>query len=204
MPTSIDRGAFLRFGAAGVIAAAAGGVAAWPARAGLPVAAPIGDDVGFVQFGAVAERTAQAFYRHALRTTGMFDRAERRDLDLARRHKREHVMRLNAVLGADAVAPDDFEVVFPAGAFTRRDRALALGQGLEALLIGVYLDGVAFGADAATRLLLGRLLATASQQRGALLVMSGAPASAGLPTPLDIEQAGAELDKLLSVPGAPR
>jgi hypothetical protein len=89
----------------------------------------------------VGERTALAFYRQALKTPGLFDAGERGDLAQARRRKREHLIKLNAALGSDAVAADDFEVDLPKTAFATHARAVALGESLEELLIGVYLNG---------------------------------------------------------------
>ena len=76
--------------------------------------------------------------------------------------KRAHILRLDAALGADAPLTEDFVTVLPNDAVARR-RRLALGLQLETLLVRVYLNGVGYAADAATRLLLGRLLAFDAQ-----------------------------------------
>ena len=73
------------------------------ALAAPPPAKPQGDDVGFLTFGVVAERTALAFYKKALTTPDLFDAADRRRLTQARDAKREHIQRLNAALGDGAV-----------------------------------------------------------------------------------------------------
>ncbi|MGZ8632560.1 MAG: ferritin-like domain-containing protein [Solirubrobacteraceae bacterium] len=166
-------------------------------------ATPQGDDVGFLTFGVVAERTALAFYKKALRTPKQFDAAERRRLTQARTAKREHVTRINAALGADAVGSADYEVDFPKSAFASHDSALALGQSLEELLVGVYVNGAGYAADPGTRLLIARMLTVDGQILGTLRAMAGRPAAGGLPTPLDTEQAGDVLDRLIIVPGSP-
>jgi hypothetical protein len=199
----LSRSAFLRLGVTGVTAAAGGVLGAGVALGAPPPATPQGDDVGFLAFGAVGERATLAFYRRALRTEGLFDGGERRQLIDARAAKVGHVMRLNAVLGSDAVAADDFGVDLPATAFSTRARAVALGESVEELLVGVYLCGVGYAADPGTRLLVGRLLTVDGQLLGALRAMAGKPSNSGLPTPLSTEQAGAALDKLLTVPGSP-
>src|SRR6266516_6835793 len=125
----LSRSAFLRLGATGMlgtgVAAVAGGMlGTGAALAAPPPATPQGDDVGFLTFGVVGERTALAFYKKALTTPGLFDAAERRRLTQARTAKREHVTRLNAALGADAVGATDSQVDFPKPAFSSPDRAV--------------------------------------------------------------------------------
>jgi ferritin-like protein len=199
----LSRSAFLRLGATGVATAAGAMLGAGGALAAPPPATPQGDDVGFLAFGAVGERAALAFYRRALKTAGLFDAGERRQLVHARHAKVQHLMKINAVLGSDAVASNDFEFDLPKTAFSTRGRAVALGESLEELLVGVYLNGAGYAADQGTRLLVARLLTVDGQLLGALRAMGGKPTAAGLPTPLDTEQAGDALDKLLTVPGSP-
>jgi hypothetical protein len=199
----ISRSAFLRLGATGVTAAASGVLGAGVALGAPPPATPQGDDVGFLAFGAVGERTALAFYRQALSTPGLFEAGERSDLVQARRAKRQHLIKLNAVLASDAVAFDDFRVDLPKTAFSTHARAVALGESLEELLVGVYLYGAGYAADPGTRLLIARLLTVDGQLLGAMRAMAGKPSNTGLPTPLSTEQAGDALDKLLTVPGSP-
>jgi hypothetical protein len=195
----MNRGQFLRLGVAGAAAAAGAGVLAGPAAAALPVPQPQGDDVGYLSFGAVAELTSLAWYRRALRVRG-FSRGERRRLQLAGTAKRDHVVRINAALGADAVAPDDFAASFPASSLRSRETAIGLGGELEGLLVGVYLNGAAFARDSATRLLLGRLLTYDAQQLAWIRGLTGGLAGAGLPGPATLEQAGATLDRLVTTP----
>jgi hypothetical protein len=140
------------------------------------------------------------FLRLGAPGVGGFSRGERRRLQLAAAAKREHVTRINASLGADAVAPDDFAASFPPASLASRDKAIALGRELEGLLVGVYLNGAAFARDSATRLLLGRLLTYDAQQLAWLRGLTGGPAGAGLPSPATLEQAGATLDRLVTTP----
>jgi ferritin-like protein len=198
----ISRSAFLRLGATGVTAAASGVLGAGVALGAPPPATPQGDDVGFLAVG-VGERAALAFYRQALSTPGLFEAGERSDLVQARRAKRQHLIKLNAVLASDAVASDDFRVDLPKTAFSTHARAVALGESLEELLVGVYLYGAGYAADPGTRLLIARLLTVDGQLLGAMRAMAGKPSNTGLPTPLSTEQAGDALDKLLAVPGSP-
>jgi hypothetical protein len=199
----LSRSAFLRLGASGVATAASGLLGTGVAFAAPPPASPKGDDLGFLAFGAVGEGAARAFYRQALTTPGLFDAGERRRLAQARKAKREHLMKLNAAMGADAVGPDDFAVDLPKTAFSTHDRAVAFGASLEELLVGVYLSGAGYAADEGTRLLLARLVTVNGQLLGSLRAMAGKPIAAGLPIPMGTEEAGAALDKLVTVPGSP-
>jgi Ferritin-like domain len=199
----LTRSAFLRLGATGVATAAGGALGAGAALGAPPPPTPQGDDLGFLAFGAVAEGASRAFYRQALATSGLFDAGERRRLAQARRTKREHLIRLNAAMGPDAVGSGDFEVDLPKSAFSTRDRALALGASLEELLVGVYLNGAGYAADPGTRLLVARLLTVDGQLLGSLRAMAGKAVGAGLPNPMSTDEAGAALDKLISVPGSP-
>jgi hypothetical protein len=183
---------------------AAGGMLGAEAALGAPQPPkPQGDDVGFLTFGVVAERTSLAFYKKALTTPGLFSAADRRRLAQARTAKRDHVNRLNAVLGGDAVGAADYQVDFPKSAFSTRAKAVALGIELEKLLVGVYVNGAGYTADPGTRLLISRLLTVDGQLLGTLRMMIGKPVSDGLPIPLSTEQAGDGLDKLITVPGSP-
>jgi hypothetical protein len=199
----LSRSAFLRLGASGVVTAASGVLGTGVAFGAPTPATPQGDDLGFLAFGAVGEGAARAFYREALATPGLFDAGERRHLKQARQAKRDHLIKLNAAMGADAVGSDDFEFDLPKTAFSTRDRAVALGTSLEELLVGVYLNGAGFSADEGTRLLLARLLTVDGQLLGWLRSMAGQPIAAGLPIPISTEEAGAALDKLVTVPGSP-
>src|SRR5919202_2837503 len=117
----LNRGQFLRLGLAGPATAAGGGLLARPAFAALPAPAPAGDDVGYLSFGAVAEQTSRAWYRRALTVKG-FSAGERRRLTAAAKAKGAHLRRINAVLGADAILPGDFDANFRASSFASRAR----------------------------------------------------------------------------------
>ena len=200
---TLSRKGFLTLGASGVATAAIGALGPAAAFAGPTPPAPKGDDLGFLAFGAVAEGASRVFYRTALATPGLFDAGERRRLTQARDAKREHIIRLSAAMGPDAVGPGDYEVDLPKSAFATRDKALALGASLEELLVGVYLSGAGYAADPGTRLLIARLLTADGQLLASLHAMAGRAVGQGLPSPMTTEDAGAALDKLITVPGSP-
>ena len=198
----IDRAQFLRLGVAGVVGTVGAGLLAGPAAAALPTPKPQGDDVGFLSFGVVAELASRAWYQQAPRARG-FTAGERRRLAQGHAAKADHIKRLNAVLGADAIQAGDFDTSFPDGSFATKARALSLGERIEALLVGTYLNGAAFARDSATRLLLGRVLTFDAQQLAWMRGLGGGPAATGLPIPLSLEQAGATLDRVITTPNFP-
>jgi hypothetical protein len=200
---ALSRKGFLALGAAGVASAAADAFGSAAAVAAPQPPAPQGDDLGFLAFGAVAEGASRAFYHRALATPDLFDASERRRLTQAGKAKREHVIRLAAAMGPDAVGSGDFETDLPKSSFATRAKALELGERLEELLVGVYLNGAGYAADPGTRLLIGRLLTSDAQLLGSLRAMSGKAIGAGLPSPMTTDDAGAALDKLITVPGSP-
>ena len=197
----IDRASFLRLGAATTIGLLAVPVAA--SAQGLPTPAPQGDDIGFLQFGVLAEQVSLDAYRAAAKHPGQWSADERALLKTLIRQKTDHVAQLTTALGANAPAPGDYSVRLPANTLSARRSALSFLERLEQMLVGVYLGGAAFSADDATALLIARLLASDAQDLSALRTLRGVPAVAGLPTPLDIDTAGDQLDQLLQANGYP-
>lgn len=200
----LDRWEFLRFGAGGLVGVAAAGLLPAAANAQVPVPTPQEDDVAFLSFATVAERTSRDFYRaaHRQKGTGLSAR-ERRHVDLVASAKRAHIQRIDAALGADAPATGDFVTVLPEGAVDTRARILALAEQLETLLVRVYLNGVGFAADPATRLFLGRLMGYDAQALSWIHARQGQTSPIGLQSPVDLEVAAEALDGFLSTPDFP-
>lgn len=184
---TVTRSALLRGGAAAGLAAM---LPAGAARAALPAPAPVGDDAGFLQFAAIAERVSATYYR----TAGAKGAAAQ---------KAGHVAKLTAALGDDAPADDDFAVVLPARAFRTVAGTAALGVRIETLLVRTLLGALASTQDGSTRLLLARLLASDAQRLAILRAEAGLAPMTGLPVPLNLEAAGTELDALLKATNYP-
>jgi hypothetical protein len=196
----IDRASFLRLGAAAAVGVLVPAAAA--SAQGLPTPAPQGDDIGFLQFGVLAEGASLDAYRAAAKADG-WTAAEQALLRTIIRAKAQHVAQLTAALGSDAPAPDDYTVKLPRGAFATARASRAFLERLEQLLVGVYVDGAAFSADPATRLLIARLLTSDAQNLSALRGLRGDPVVATLANPIDLETAGDQLDTLLQANGYP-
>lgn len=201
---ALDRAQFLRLGAGGAIAAAAAGLLPAAAGAQLPAPTPVDDDIAFLSFATAAEAASRDFYRAAFKQAGTgLSAHQRRHIDRVASAKRAHIVRINAALGADAPEAGDFVTVLPNGAVTTKARILVLGERLETLLVRVYLNGVGFAADPATRLFLGRLLTYDAEQLAWLRAAAGHASPAGLLSPIDLEPAAAALDAFLSTPDFP-
>lgn len=200
----LDRGDFLRLGAGGLVVATAGGMVPATAGAQLPAPAPKEDDVAFLSFATTAERTSRDIYRAAFKQRGAgFSPGERRHLNRVASAKRAHIMRLDSALGPDAPLPGDFVSVLPEGSVATKALALALATQFETLLVRVYLNGVGFAVDPATRLLLGRLLGFDAQALAWLRLRAGKSAPSGLSDPIELEAAAEALDGFLSTPDFP-
>lgn len=198
------RAEFLRLGAGGAIAAMAVGLVPTPASARLPAPTPLDDDIAYLSFATAAEAASRDLYRAAFEQAGTgLSAHERRHIDEVASAKRAHIVRINAALGADAPAAGDFVTVLPKGAVATKARILALGERLETLLVRVYLNGVGFAADPATRLFLGRLLTYDAEQLAWLRAAAGHASPAGLLSPIDLEPAAVALDAFLSTPDFP-
>jgi hypothetical protein len=196
----VDRAQFLRLGAVGALGAAGAGLlGAGPASAALPAPAPQGDDEGFLSFAVVAEQASQRWYQQTLRVAG-WRAPVRKRMSEAIKAKGAHIRRINDVLRDGAVQPSDFAASFPRESFATRARALDLGRSLEGLLVATYLYGTSYAVDSSTRLLLGRLLAYDASLLAWLRTLGGLSATSGLPVPVDLEAAGAQLDRYLTTP----
>ena len=146
MRTHVQRRDFFKLGAAGLTGAGAASLIAAPAR-GPSRRNPPRTTSATCSSGSTAELVCEAFYRRAI-AEGDWTRGERRRLALARDGDTRHLRTLNGVLAPQGpVMRTDFEIRFPAGTFSSRERILAQGEKLEKLVVGVYIDGVTNAAD---------------------------------------------------------
>lgn len=199
----LDRGEFLKLGAGGLVAAAATGIAAPAANATLPPT-PRDDDVAYLSFATAAESASRDVYLAAYEQAGTgLTAARRRHINRVASAKRDHIARLKMALGADAPQSSDFVTVLPHGAVKTAARIVALGEQLETLLVRVYLTGVGFASDPATRLFMGRLMAYDAEQLAWLHGVSGHSAPGGLLSPIDLGPASDALDAFVSTPDFP-
>jgi len=188
-----------------VVAIAATSIAlgATSAHAAGPPVAPQGDDVGYLQFAAVAERVNLDYLR-ATRSVQWLKPAERALIGRAITAKRRTTMQLEFALGADAPQAGDYVTVFPKNALRTRHAGLERGVGLQRLIVQTLVGGAPFVADPGTRLLLTRVVSADTAQLSMLHRLAGDATVGGLPTSVDLETAGQLLDRYLSQPAAPQ
>jgi hypothetical protein len=192
----LDRGAFLRLGAASA-AAAAGGLAASPPAAAAPPVAPAGEDLGFVQFTVSAKLVALELHDRVA-AARLVPARERPRLAALRAGDAAHLRRVAFSLGDERPRRADFTYAFPPAALRSRAGALAELAALEELTAGVGLLAAGFAQDPGTRLLLARVAAADASHLGELRVLQGRPpARSGLPDVPGFEEAAARLDRYL-------
>ena len=119
--------------AGGVLAGGAvAALAAGPALAGdAPVEeGPSEEDLAIVRLAASAELLAINFYTRAIASRRILG-DDRAYMVKARSNEKEHYTALAAVLGATAPIADDFQFVYPPGAFRSRAKIATVGVTLE-------------------------------------------------------------------------
>ncbi|HVW19369.1 MAG TPA: hypothetical protein VHB30_14070 [Solirubrobacteraceae bacterium] len=192
-------------GAAGAtaLAAAPALAGASPALAALPTPRPTADDKGFLTFLATGSKVLRDLYLRAGGTAGM-SAADRRALTALAEARRVAILKSTGPLGGDAPQPGDFDSVFAASDLADRASVLALAEKLERLLCGVEVNGAAYAADSATRLLIARLLSSDAEALAVVRGLAGKTGTTGLLGPVDVDAAGDVLDAYLSSPTAPQ
>ncbi len=115
----LDRGQFLRLGAAGAMATLTGAAIAPAAGAQAPPPTPQNEDIGFVQWAATAELVSVAFWERALAADRFGDVVAKR-ITAMRDADRQHLEALSAVLADEAPTTEDFTVVLPKKAFATK------------------------------------------------------------------------------------
>jgi hypothetical protein len=169
------------------------------ARAATPTPVkPIEDDIGFLQFGAVAELLCIHLYKAAADHPGFSER-QRGWLLQARAADKEHYSRLAVPLGGDGPSFGDYKLNFSAKDLKSRAGLLKLCNDIERLATGVYIAGAANAADPGTRELLARLTAADTDHMACLRRIGGRPPLTGsLPPAIQLEDAGPKLDSFIS------
>jgi hypothetical protein len=167
------------------------------ARAGAPTEA----DLAQYRLALGTELLGIEFYRRA-QASKLFPAHRRREFGLALANEQQHEQAIGGLLaGAGQTVPtaDDFDIAFPARAFTSRLRLARLGIELETAFLGAYLGAAATLSDPSAAAVAARL--AASQSRHLALHWSIADqrtVGPAFPVPLDIEQVSAVLDRYLT------
>ncbi len=174
---------------------------AGPASAEQFPPAPQGDDVAFVQLGAVAELVTLQLYRSAAADDALQPR-ERRAFGRLAKQQAKSFEGLNRLLGEDELTDSDFGVHIPGEVLRSAAKTTALAARFERLLAGLYLGGVQSTIDPPTRLLIGKRLAAASRDLTLIRALRGEKLNLKPLRPLSVEYVGIQFDRYLTIPGA--
>lgn len=159
---------------------------------------PQGDDIAFVQLGAVGELVAHQLYQEAAGAKALEPRERQIFRRLAQQsHKTWHAF--NRLLGEEATTEGVFAVRIPASVLRSRGATIALAARFERLLAGLYLGGVQSTVDPPTRLLIGRQLAASARNLTLLRALRGPQANLRPTKPLSVEYVGIQFDRYLGV-----
>jgi hypothetical protein len=161
---------------------------------------PEGEDIAFVQLGAVGELVAQQLYSSAASSDALEAR-ERKMFKRLAAQKDNAWRKLNALLGEEATTEGVFDVTIPAKVLRSRGATIALAVRFERLLSGLYLGGVQSTVDPPTRLLIGRELAASTRNLTLLRTLRGPGANLRPVKPLSVEYVGIQFDRYLGLLG---
>ncbi len=162
---------------------------------------PQGDDIAFLQLGAVGELVTLELYRAGAESTEL-SAAERKAFGRLAKQEGKSWQRLNGLLGEDAITDEDFAVRIPGKVLRSRGETLALAARFERLLAGLYLGGVQSTIDPPTRLLIGSQLATSTRNLTLVRDLRGPKINLKAPKPLSVQYVGIQFDRYLTIPGA--
>jgi len=159
---------------------------------------PQGDDIAFVQLGAVGELVAQQLYGSAASSQAL-EAPERQIFRRLAEQKDKAWHELNGLLGEEGSTEGVYAVKIPASVLRSRGETIALAARFERLLSGLYLGGVESTVDPPTRLLIGRQLAASTRNLTLLRGLRGSKPNLRPARPLSVEYVGIQFDHYLGV-----
>jgi hypothetical protein len=176
-------------------------VTATSARAERYPPAPKGEDIAFLQLGAVGELVTLELFRAASHSDAL-GASEQHTFDKLADQTSKAWRGFNSLLGEGAISREIFAVNIPASVLRSRGETLALAARFERLLTGLYLSGVQSTVDPPTRLLIGNHLLMSTQGLTVLRGMRGAKLNLKVPEQLSVEYVGEQFDPYLAIPSA--
>jgi hypothetical protein len=163
--------------------------------------APKGEDIAFLQLGAVGELVTLELFRAASHSDALGAMEQHTFGSLADQTSKAW-RGFNSLLGEGAISREVFDVHIPASVLHSRRETLALAARIERLLSGLYLSGVQSTIDPPTRLLVGNHLLMSTQGLTVLRGMRGAKLNLQVPKQLSVEYVGEQFDHYLAIPSA--
>jgi len=162
---------------------------------------PQGDDIAYLQLGAVSELVTLELFRSAAHSKAL-GASEKGTFKRLADQTAKGWIKLNSLLGEGAISREIFTVKIPAGVLKSRAKTVALATRFEKLLAGLYLGGVESTIDPPTRLLIGRHLTTSARDLSVLEDLRGGRPSMLAPKPLSVEYVGEQFERYLAIPGS--
>jgi hypothetical protein len=160
---------------------------------------PQGDDIAFLQLGAVGELVTLELYRQASHSDAL-GASEQHTLTRLADQTSKAWRSFNSLLGEGAISREIFAVKIPASVLRSKGQTLALAARFERLLSGLYLSGVESTVDPPTRLLIGNHLLMSTRDLTVLRGMRGAKLDMKVPKQLSVEYVGEQFDHYLGIP----
>jgi len=160
---------------------------------------PQGDDIAFLQLGAVGELVTLELYRQAEHAEAL-GAPEKHTLARLADQTSKAWREFNSLLGEGAISREIFAVKIPASVLHSKGKTLALAARFERLLTGLYLSGVESTVDPPTRLLVGQHLSMSTRDLTVLRGMRGAKLDMKMPKQLSVEYVGEQFDRYLGIP----
>jgi len=197
----LSRAQFLARGVGGGVALMAGGTllaTAAPALAGTSDGTgPPEEDLAVVRLAASAELLAEEFYTRAI-ASRKIAKEDRGYLAAALANERDHYAALAKVLGDAAPIADDFQFVFPAGAFGSEAAIAKLGVALETAFVGAYVGAVTGLQTLELQGVAAQIAASEAMHLSVLSdIHSHSPVGPAFPVALTVEQASDALTPFL-------
>jgi hypothetical protein len=163
--------------------------------------APKGDDISFLQLGAVGELVTLELFRSASHSDALGAREQHTLRQLADQTAKAW-RGFNSLLGEGAISREVFAVHFPASVLRSQGKTMALAVRFERLLTGLYLSGVESTVDPPTRLLIGNHLLMSTRDLTVLRGLRGGKLNVKVPKQLSVEYVGEQFDHYLGIPSA--
>lgn len=160
---------------------------------------PKGEDIAFLQLGAVGELVTLELYRQASHADAL-GASENHTLGRLAEQTSKAWRGFNSLLGEGAISREIFAVKIPASVLRSRGETLALAARFERLLTGLYLSGVESTVDPPTRLLIGDHLLMSTRDLTVLRGLRGGKLNVKVPKQLSVEYVGEQFDHYLGIP----
>jgi hypothetical protein len=161
--------------------------------------APKGEDIAFLQLGAVGELVTLELFRAASHSDALGAR-EQHTFDVLADQTSKAWRGFNELLGEGAISREIFAIHIPASVLRSRGQTLALAARFERLLSGLYLSGVQSTIDPPTRLLIGNHLLMSTRDLTVLRGLRGSKLNLRVPKQLSVEYVGEQFDHYLAIP----